>query len=290
MTRARRSARPALLLAALALPAIAWAVASCKQESVSTVTLDLGLDNRGSAGFSCTEGASDGCGGALGCVLKPTSRETQLACINAACLQNGAIDPQCAKVTQCLRSDGGTVPECYNATCGSKAPLIERATDGKGGADVHLLVEYIGLGGTPGCRAAELIGWCSTHACRPIRRSCIAVHLDAAALASPEKVSRALADGFGAGRTLDDNAPDQPVLVRILGVAKSGACTAEEESPGPVLTDPVVGCAYSCPTVLTANSGVITVDLDLFTPKCTEEVLRGCVRLFAGDGGIDGGP
>jgi hypothetical protein len=176
--------------------------------------------------------------------------------------------------------DGGTAAECYRAECGSAHSLIERASDGNGGADVHILVEYVGLEGTPGCRVSELRAWCATHACRPIRRTCIPIHLEAAALASPQTVMRSISDGFAAHRTLDTEAPDVPVLVRILGVAKSGGCTPVDEAPDRDIASPVVGCAYSCPTILAANKGTLTVDFDVAGDRCTEPALTECVNGF----------
>lgn len=274
------------MLASLVSTAIVGLFASCKDESIFTVTLDLGLDNRGSAGFGCTESPSETCSAILACVARPSTREALNSCMGAACLRNGVVDAQCARVNQCIRSDAGTSVDCYGATCGAQPLLIARATDGKGGADLHLWVDYIALGGTPGCRVAELIGWCTTHPCRPIRRSCLPIRIDAADMASPGAVAKAVADAFGAHRTLDTDAPDEPVLVRILGVAKSGPCTAEDEALATVPVEPVVGCAYSCPTVLSANRGVVTADLDLFGAKCTDEALVGCVKLFPGDAGL----
>lgn len=284
--RAKRGRRSTLMLCGLVAPVLVLAViASCKEASVDAVVLDLGLANAGSLGFACTESPSTTCSEVLACVLKPIARDAQLACLNMACLQGDKPDRQCAKVAQCLRSDAGSTGECFNRTCGAQPPLVERAADGKGGADVHLIVEYIGLGGTPGCRVAELRGWCSTHACRPIRRACIAVHLEPGAMASAAAASKAISEGFAAGGTIDPDAPDEPVAVRVIGVAKTGACTADEMTPEKELASPLVGCAYSCPTVLSANRGHLTIDFDLLGAKCNEEALTECAGLFANDAG-----
>jgi hypothetical protein len=281
--------RPRAWLTVAVGTALAFVVGvACKREAVETVTLDLGLDNKGSFGFTCTEDLTATCDAILQCVLRPGSRTEEIACINALCTNGGKTNRECANVAMCLRSDAGTAGACYNATCGSLHPLIERAADGKGGADVHLIVDYIGLGGTPGCRVSELRGWCGTHSCRPVRRTCIPLHLDAAALASPASVMKAISDGFGSSRTIDTDATDEPVIVRIIGVAKAGACTPEEEAPDRELAAPVVGCAYSCPTVLSANRGTLTIDYDLIGSKCTDVALTECVTVFA-DAGADGG-
>ena len=114
---------------------------------------------------------------------------------------------------------------------------------------------------------------------------CVPVHVDPTAITTQAGTMKAIADGFATHRTLDSDAPDDPVMVRILGVAKSGACTPDEEAPESSLTSPVVGCAYSCPTVLSANHGVLTVDFDLPGGKCTDVALTDCVTFGGADAG-----
>jgi hypothetical protein len=273
------SARARLVVFAGASIAIGVA---CKTLAVETVTLDLGPENAGSAGFGCTEPRSPSCDAIFECLLKNPGRDAGGACITAQCA--GLGDHSCVAFAACLRGVA-TGPECYRAACESPALLAARGSDGDGGNDLHLIVDYVGLGGTPGCRGAELRTWCSGHACRPIRRVCIPLHVGYAPDASPEVIQRAIADGFAAQRTLDPNAPDVPVVVRAVGVAKAGPCAPAEEAVDGVFAGPLVGCAYACPTVLASARGALTLDFDLLGTKCTEDDVRACLSFVGGDAG-----
>lgn len=274
--------RVALIVACAALLAAGFA---CKEKVLLFVTLDLGVDNRGSAGFGCTEDRSATCRSLLGCALRPSTKQATGSCMSEACADAGGADRDCARLALCIRLDGGSASECYSASCETQPLLADRASDGKGGSDVHLLVDYVGLGGTPGCRGSELRSWCTVHACRPVRRWCIPLHLPSGPDTSGAAIARSIASAFAAQRTLDDDAPDVPVVVRVVGVAKSGPCSAEEEALDATLAGPLVGCAYSCPTVLTSTQGPLTIDFDLLGSKCSEAEVLGCARLFDGDGG-----
>jgi hypothetical protein len=253
----------------------AGGVASCKEEATRTVTIDLGIDNRGSPGFGCIEEPSLGCSAVLECSLRAADRDP---CFRDACFDGGMPTRECERMVGCMRD--ASPATCYERTCLDLPPLLARAVDGA--ANIHLYVDYVRLGGTPGCRTAELREWCRAGKCSLMRRHCIALSIDASAATSAESAMRAVSEAFGGARTLDDRAPDEPVIVRITGVAKNGPCTAEEEqsladpNPGPT----AIGCAVSCPTLLTATTGAVTVDLDLLGNTCVESTLRQCLSLF----------
>lgn len=269
-----------------ALTMLAGAVASCKSEKTRAVTLDLGVDNGGSAGFACTEERSPTCDAVLGCALSSPVREVVVQCLTAKCQgsDGGVASNECLRLAACVKEKPGAAADCYQQICATQPPLAARAASGDGGAEMHLYVDYIRLSGTPGCRVAELRKWCATGNCSVVRRRCVALTLSEDVRSSPESATRAISAAWAAGRTLDDDAPDEPILVRVTAFPKTGACEpAEEELANLTVTEGAVGCAYSCPTILTSATNALTIDFDRAGPSCTEEELRPCLSLFTGD-------
>jgi len=272
----RRASALVLPVAALVVACLAGA---CKEEEVRAVTLDLGVGNAGSAGFSCLEDRGPVCDAMLQCVIRNALREPLTACLAQACSAGGGVpSSDCVRVSSCLRENRGSPGECYDETCGGSPPLVARAPRSERGTEIHLYVDYIPLGGTPGCRFSELRSWCASSPCRATKRRCVAIEVAEDLRLSPALAPRAIAAAF-AGRTLDDEAPDEPVVVRVIGVARSGPCAAEEEAPTDVTKD-VIGCAYSCPTLLTVATGAVTVDFDILGNGCAERDLATCLTLF----------
>ncbi len=281
----RTTAKAFAALAALS-SAIGGAAASCKEEALRTVTLELGVENEGSKGFSCTEDRSPVCDAMLECRLQNAGQAALVTCLSSQCRDAGPALAECARIVGCLRADGGA-SECYDQICGGKAPLVGGSGTSDGGlSEMHLYVDYVGLGGTPGCRVSELGRWCATRKCRVVRRRCVAIAVDRSAASSPEAAARAVAAAYASHRTLDEDAPDEPVVVRLMGIAKSGPCTPDEEQPSDILPiEPLTGCAYSCPTVLTATEGSVVLDFDTFARRCTSSDLQSCVTLLSADAG-----
>lgn len=133
-----------------------------------------------------------------------------------------------------------------------------------------LLVDFIGLGGVPGCRASQLLAWCSEHDCSPVERRCIDLPL-----AGGDSLAERLRESARAleGHPVLDDAPDDPVLIRVTGVARScDDILALSAASSDVPCEALIGCAYSCPVLLDQVEGDVVVDLDALGDRCEPEV------------------
>jgi hypothetical protein len=271
------------LLLALGGAMTAAALVHCKSEQIKTVDLTLGVDNSGSQGFACSEERPPVCQAFLECQLP--GRERSAECIQAYCRDAGS-PRACGELLDCARFADAGAATCYEKVCPPTPPLLSPASDDGSTFSLHLIVEYVRLGGFPGCRVAELSAWCNAHpdACRPVRRTCIPITFTAPPGAAPAELSRRVAEGLAERRTIDDDAPSEPVVVRIVGVAKSGACDASEQDPAAPYAGALVGCAYSCPVVLTSVEGDVLVDVDVVKETCSRGLVDLCASLY-----VDGG-
>ncbi|MFZ5442865.1 MAG: hypothetical protein ACOZQL_22860 [Myxococcota bacterium] len=155
--------------------------------------------------------------------------------------------------------------------------LISRAPPG---GMVSLVVDFVTLGGVPGCRTGQLMEWCKTHDCRPhpAKRSCVEVPLEVRGTSRPE-VRAALLESLraaGAKEAVAD-APDEFVLVRIVGTTQP--CTEVTQKDGELFVafDPskLLGCAYSCPVLLDHVEDDVYLGFDTLTASC-ESGVRTC--------------
>ncbi len=163
-----------------------------------------------------------------------------------------------------------------------KQLLDRRAPEAK----ASLIVDFVRLGGVPGCRVSQLISWCAAHDCKPIPggRSCLPdIELPTGVSATPREELRgrlreAISRLSGAGVTPD--APDEFVLVRVVGTLQS---CAEVEGSGDVLPalepSKLLGCAYSCPVLLDRVDQDVYLGFDTLVGAC-EQGVRTCA---AGD-------
>ena len=179
----------------------------------------------------------------------------------------------------------------------------------KGSADFSLVIDFMTLGGfPPGCRGEELQSWCETHTCKPLPgfRSCRHIRLDNldftatrgdANLIRIMDVIRAelnhhvgeIYDQLRAeGGAFTADAPDEPVIVRSVMTiqpcselaydAAAGKFPDFNLSDGPTSCEPaapapeLVGCAYSCPTLLDDAGETVTRTVDSTSLKCEPEV------------------
>ena len=143
-----------------------------------------------------------------------------------------------------------------------------------------LVVDFVRLGGVPGCRTGQLIKWCSTHECVPIQstRSCVDVTLPAPGAPREELRASLLASlrASGAKEALAD-APDEFVIVRVVGTTQ--ACetllpVASAELPA-FDKSLLVGCAYSCPVLLDKVEQDLYLGFETLTGVC-EQGVRTC--------------
>jgi len=143
-----------------------------------------------------------------------------------------------------------------------------------------LVVDFVRLGGVPGCRTGQLIKWCATHECVPIQttRSCIDVTLPAPGAPREELRASLLASlrASGAWEAIAD-APDEFVIVRVVGTtqacdtllpAGSAALPAFDKSM-------LVGCAYSCPVLFDKVEQDVYLGFETLTATC-EQGVRTC--------------
>lgn len=157
---------------------------------------------------------------------------------------------------------------------GSGQQLLSRVpSDGK----ASLVVDFVKLGGVPGCRTGQLMKWCQAHDCAPLQRtrSCLDVTLPAPG-APREELRAAVLASLRASGTRDAiaDAPDEFVLVRVVGTTQR----CDEVLPsgdGPLPTfDPtkLVGCAYSCPVLFDKVEQDVYLGFETLTAACEQGV------------------
>lgn len=143
-----------------------------------------------------------------------------------------------------------------------------------------LVVDFVRLGGVPGCRTGQLIKWCATHECVPIQttRSCVDVTLPAPGAPREELRASLLASlrASGAKEALAD-APDEFVIVRVVGTTQAcdtllPAASAELPAFDKSL---LVGCAYSCPVLLDKVEQDLYLGFETLSGVC-EQGVRTC--------------
>ncbi|MEO8700494.1 MAG: hypothetical protein ABI867_10640 [Kofleriaceae bacterium] len=156
--------------------------------------------------------------------------------------------------------------------------MIADALDGNQFA-MSLVVDFLDMrGGVPLCRGNEIARWCDDQGgCPPIEipggvRFCIEMRLT---LDPDDPVGSArLFNQALAGAVVIEDAPDEPVMVRVTGTTQR--CAAVEQWTGTDYPtyDParVTGCEYSCPVFLDEVDR-LTVSLDTFDANCETQVL-----------------
>ncbi|MCA3012643.1 MAG: hypothetical protein INH41_09625 [Myxococcaceae bacterium] len=162
--------------------------------------------------------------------------------------------------------------------------LLDRARDGDGGVQAAALVfDFVRLGGVPGCRTGQLVKWCASRECRPLRqtRACVPVTLPVAApMMKREALRGAILEALrraGSTGVLDD-APDEFVIVRAVGTLES--CEALTPKPADVDlpafdSGALLGCAYSCPVLLDRVEQDVYLGFETLTAQC-EQGVRTC--------------
>jgi hypothetical protein len=168
----------------------------------------------------------------------------------------------------------------------SGAPILTRLQDGAGQMQpAALVLDFIHLGGLPGCRSGQVMSWCVDHPCAPIseHRACVSAQFSPAGGLTRAQLRASIQQTMGSleGTLLTGDAPDEFVLVRLVGTAQ----TCDELARRPDGTLPpfddakLVGCVYSCPVLLDALEGDLFLGFDTLTDLC-EQGVRVCA---AGD-------
>ncbi|MFO0595169.1 MAG: hypothetical protein U0228_07690 [Myxococcaceae bacterium] len=159
-------------------------------------------------------------------------------------------------------------------------PLLSRLP-----ADGHasLVIDFVTLGGVPGCRTGQLIKWCSSHQCVPLQRtrSCVDVTLPKPGAPREELRAAVLASlrsslQSGGFQALAD-APDEFVLVRVVGTVQGcDALLPSGADPLPAFDkSQLLGCAYSCPVLFDKVEQDVYLGFETLTAAC-EQGVRTC--------------
>jgi hypothetical protein len=159
--------------------------------------------------------------------------------------------------------------------------LLDRVRDGDGGVrQAALVFDFVRLGGVPGCRTGQLVKWCATRECKPLRqaRACVPVALPPVTpMIKREDLRLAVLDAMKQARSTGvlDDAPDEFVIVRAVGTLQScEAMTAKPEDvelPGFDKTA-LLGCAYSCPVLLDRVEQDVYLGFETLTVQCEQGV------------------
>lgn len=157
--------------------------------------------------------------------------------------------------------------------------VLDRLGADAGTAPASLVVDFITLGGVPGCRASQLISWCSTHDCQVAKgsRVCLNIELPTGVTGQtrPEirtKVREALKSLKGEQVTGD--APDEFVMVRVVAT-KQPCSELEGVEPAAYDAKQLVGCAYSCPVLFDKIDQDVYLGFDTLVDQC-DQGLRIC--------------
>jgi hypothetical protein len=139
-----------------------------------------------------------------------------------------------------------------------------------------LVFDFIELQGVPGCRTGQLIEWCKTRNCipRPETRTCVSVTFEqpaATRAALRAQLSTAMKQVRGHEASAD--APDDFVLVRVVGTTESCDAVLGRATSEPLDPSKLVGCAYSCPVLLDRVETAVYLGFDGFVDNCSQGVL-----------------
>ena len=156
---------------------------------------------------------------------------------------------------------------------GGQLLLSRLPGDGK----ASIVIDFVQLGGVPGCRTGQLMKWCTGHDCRAIQRtrSCVEVTLPAPGLPR-EELRAALLSTLRASGPKDAlaDAPDEFVLVRVVGTTQ--ACDEvlpAGDAPLPEFdVTKLVGCAYSCPVLFDKVEQDVYLGFETLTAQCEQGV------------------
>ncbi|MDP2269696.1 MAG: hypothetical protein Q8K32_03125 [Archangium sp.] len=189
-------------------------------------------------------------------------------------LLTGCVETRSVAVTFGDDGEGLDGFMCKDRSTDAGVPLLARLpADGR----ASLVVDFIRLGGVPGCRSGQLVKWCASHKCEAIQstRSCLEVTLPQPG-GDREEFRKKLLDALRAAgpyQALAD-APDEFVLVRVVGTTQ--ACDSVLPAGGDALPlfdkSKLVGCAYSCPVLLEKVEQDVYLGFDTFDAFCEKGV------------------
>jgi len=205
--------------------------------------------------------------GAVAVLVRAASVGLGVLCVAATMLA-------CGEEVSTLRLIGGLDgAEPRGLVCRQEAdPDKLMAERGLEAGRASMIVDFIRLGGTPGCRTGELVQWCMERGCSPIleHRACVDIDLTGVtSIVGAAEALLAALDRFQVSR----NAPQEPVVIRTILSAQPCSSVPGPGSGDPdVACDALMGCLYTCPVTLGEAEGDIVLDFDVLGDACEAEV------------------
>lgn len=154
----------------------------------------------------------------------------------------------------------------------------ERSCSGGQCRSVGIVFDFIETGGgVPGCRAGSIAAFCESSPCGVTVRRCF--DTEVCLPGDPREVVNVVDAALrtASGGVILSEAPDQPVLVRMIGTAQR----CDEVLAEGLDATATFGCAYSCPAQLDAVEGTVQLDLDAFDDECGGNALA-CALFLSG--------
>lgn len=205
-----------------------------------------------------------------------------LAAAGAGALAAGS----CARVKAVTLAieDDDNGPHGFLCVDDAGVPIAARVRDSDAGMAV--VVDFFDFGASVVCKPFDLLEWCNGRdgGCPLLRsyRKCIPLQPVYDAGEDLQGKDKLIAQVRATLRQLSDehaqisgDAPDQVVMVRVTVLAES--CAAATASAAFDCTK-LVGCATSCPELLSATEGEVTVSLAAPGVKCSESDVVICAH------------
>ena len=164
--------------------------------------------------------------------------------------------------------------------------MVERAVTlmprGQVEVQMSLVVDFIRIGSLPHCRLLDVFNHCVDEECAPISgaRQCIPY--------GPELLpveglnARAVLEQAFAGQPITADAPDEHVIIRVVGSAEPCEDILARDDLS-FEGSSLLGCAYSCPLVPDTVSGEVDLQLDTFAQECEAQVVACADPSFGGN-------
>lgn len=177
----------------------------------------------------------------------------------------------------------------FNCATGSgddRQLLTSRAitVTGPGQAEIalSLVVDFIRVGGLPRCRLTDLYNWCQEQPCGPIAEARQCVQFGPEQVRTAGLGPRAVLDELVGDQLVTPDAPDETVIIRVVGTTMTCDEVAAETDLG-FVRNSLLGCAYSCPLVPDSVSGEVPIQLDAFQSDCELQVAACADPTFGGN-------
>jgi hypothetical protein len=192
----------------------------------------------------------------------------------------------CLALVACQRHDVGVLlgPDketltigfrCFRGAYPSTELMFQRAIDANA-FRFALIVDVVTVEhGFPGCRGEELMTACAEPGNCVLQtqpeRYCVDLDIPANEVPTndPGAMLRRLGQALREEQPIiATDTPDRPVLVRAVATTDSCAVALSK----PFVTANLLGCAYSCPTLLDEVDGNISLSLDVLSQYCETAV------------------